>query len=126
MASRRIGVGLAGRRDGGRHPPKHRRNGNVDDPVACGRSFQPGLSRNDHGQLSLAMGRSGHPAREEKTMSNEQTDGKAKEIGGSIKEKAGKLTGNDRMEAEGTGDRVEGKTEKNIGKAKDAVKDQFS
>ena len=59
-------------------------------------------------------------------MSNDQTEGKAKEIGGSIKEKAGKLTGNDRMEAEGTGDRVEGKTEKNIGKAKDAVKDQFS
>lgn len=59
-------------------------------------------------------------------MSNEQAKGTAKEGGGSIKEAAGKLTGNERLEAEGTGDRVEGKTEKNIGKVKHAVKDQFS
>lgn len=59
-------------------------------------------------------------------MSNEQAKGTAKEVGGSIKEAAGKLTGNERLEAEGTGDRVEGKTEKNLGKVKDAVKDQFS
>jgi uncharacterized protein YjbJ (UPF0337 family) len=58
-------------------------------------------------------------------MSDEQAKGTAKEVGGSIKEAAGKLTGDRQMEAEGTGDRVEGKTEKNIGKVKDAVKDQF-
>jgi uncharacterized protein YjbJ (UPF0337 family) len=58
-------------------------------------------------------------------MSNDQAKGAAKEAGGTVKEKAGQLTGNDRMEAEGTGDRVEGKTQKNLGKAKDAVKNQF-
>ncbi|WP_062014902.1 CsbD family protein [Aureimonas sp. AU4] len=59
-------------------------------------------------------------------MSNEQLKGAAKELGGSIKETAGKVTGDRQMEAEGTGDRVEGKTEKNLGKVKDAVKNQFS
>lgn len=59
-------------------------------------------------------------------MSNEQAKGAAKELGGSIKEAAGKVTGDRQMEAEGTGDRVEGKTEKNLGKVKDAVKNQFS
>ncbi|MEF2553822.1 CsbD family protein [Aurantimonas sp. A2-1-M11] len=58
-------------------------------------------------------------------MSDNQTKGTAKEIGGTIKEKAGKAMGDDRMETEGTGERVEGKTQKNIGKVKDAVKDQF-
>ncbi|MDY8110130.1 CsbD family protein [Fulvimarina sp. 2208YS6-2-32] len=58
-------------------------------------------------------------------MSDDKSKGTAKELGGSIKETAGKVTGNDRMEAEGTGDRVEGKTQKNLGKVKDAVKDQL-
>lgn len=59
-------------------------------------------------------------------MSDDKSKGTAKEIGGSIKETVGKLTGDDRLEAEGTGERVEGKTQKNIGKVKDAVKNQFS
>ncbi len=50
--------------------------------------------------------------------------GGAKEIGGKIKEAAGRATGNRDMEAEGVVDQAEGKTQKNYGKVKDAVKDQ--
>lgn len=58
-------------------------------------------------------------------MSDDRAKGTAKELGGSIEEAAGTLTGNEQMEAEGTGGRVEGKTQKNLGTVKDAVKDQF-
>lgn len=52
--------------------------------------------------------------------------GGAKEIGGKIKEAAGRAVGNERLEAEGEIDQVEGKAQKNYGKVKDAVKDQLS
>ncbi|UIJ71271.1 CsbD family protein [Aurantimonas sp. HBX-1] len=55
-----------------------------------------------------------------------QIKGGAKEIGGKIKEAAGRAVGNERLEAEGEVDQVEGKTQKNYGKVKDAVKDQLS
>jgi len=51
--------------------------------------------------------------------------GGAKEIGGKFKEAAGKAVGNERLEAEGQIDQVEGKTQKNYGKVKDAVRDQM-
>ena len=54
-----------------------------------------------------------------------QIKGGAKEIGGKIKEAAGRAVGNERLEAEGEVDQVEGKTQKNYGKVKDAVKDQI-
>lgn len=50
--------------------------------------------------------------------------GGAKEMGGKVKEAAGNATGNHDMEAEGKVDQAEGKTQKNYGKVKDAVKDQ--
>lgn len=59
-------------------------------------------------------------------MSSDQTKGAAKELGGSIKDAAGNLTGNERLEAQGTSERIEGKTQKNIGKIEGAVKDQFN
>ncbi|WP_102960731.1 CsbD family protein [Mangrovicella endophytica] len=52
--------------------------------------------------------------------------GGAKELGGHIKEAAGRAVGNERLEAEGVVDQAEGKTQKNYGKVKDAVKDQLS
>lgn len=58
-------------------------------------------------------------------MADHQTKGTAKEIGGKIKETVGNATGDREVETEGTADRTEGKTEKNYGKAKDAIKDQF-
>jgi uncharacterized protein YjbJ (UPF0337 family) len=56
----------------------------------------------------------------------EQASGGMKELGGKIKEGAGKLVGNDRLVAEGKVDQMEGKTEKNYGKVKGAVKDQLN
>ncbi len=53
-----------------------------------------------------------------------EISGGAKELGGKLKEGVGKLVGNERLQAEGMADQVEGKTEKNYGKVKDAVKDQ--
>ncbi len=57
-------------------------------------------------------------------VDSNQIKGGAKEIGGKIKEAAGNAVGNDRMAAEGLADQAEGKTQKNYGKVKDAVKDQ--
>ncbi len=55
-------------------------------------------------------------------MTNQnETDGKAKDLKGKLKEKAGDLFGNDKMKAEGKGDQVEGKTQKTAGKVQDAV-----
>ena len=57
-------------------------------------------------------------------MSNEdQTKGKAKDVGGKVKEEAGDLTGNKKMEREGQGDQVEGKVQKGVGDVKDKLSD---
>jgi uncharacterized protein YjbJ (UPF0337 family) len=49
-------------------------------------------------------------------MANEnQTEGKAKDIGGKLKEEAGDMTGNDKMKHEGQADQVEGKVQKGAG-----------
>ncbi|MEF2070262.1 CsbD family protein [Consotaella aegiceratis] len=58
-------------------------------------------------------------------MDKNVSEGAGKELGGKIKKAAGDLTDNERLQAEGEADRLEGKTQKNIGKIKDAVKDQF-
>ncbi|MER0236999.1 CsbD family protein [Fulvimarina sp. MAC8] len=50
--------------------------------------------------------------------------GAAKEAGGKVKEAVGSAVGNERMRAQGEADQAEGKTQKNYGKVKDAVKDQ--
>ncbi|BDA82807.1 hypothetical protein Sa4125_03490 [Aureimonas sp. SA4125] len=59
-------------------------------------------------------------------MDKHTISGGAKQAGGAIKETAGKAVGNERLEAEGTVDKTEGKAEKNYGKVKDAVKDTLS
>ena len=57
-------------------------------------------------------------------MANEdQVDGKAKDIGGKIKEEAGDATGNDKMKHEGQDDQVEGKVQKGVGDVKDKLND---
>lgn len=55
-------------------------------------------------------------------MHKDQAKGAAKDIAGSIKEGVGKATGNDRMAAEGAGERVEGKVQKAVGSVKDAAR----
>jgi uncharacterized protein YjbJ (UPF0337 family) len=61
---------------------------------------------------------------EDTDMANEdQTEGKAKGIGGKIKEEVGDATGNDEMKHDGQGDQAEGKLQKGVGDAKDSLSD---
>ena len=48
--------------------------------------------------------------------------GAAKDLGGKIKETAGKATGDKRLQAEGMADQAVGKVQNAFGKAKDALK----
>ena len=53
-------------------------------------------------------------------MANEdQTDGKAKDIGGKVKEEIGNAVGNKDLEREGQADQVEGKVQKGVGDIKE-------
>jgi uncharacterized protein YjbJ (UPF0337 family) len=56
-------------------------------------------------------------------MHKDEAKGAAKDISGSLKEAAGKATGNERLEAEGAGERLEGKVQKGVGAVKDAARD---
>ncbi len=56
-------------------------------------------------------------------MHKDTVKGAAKDAAGSIKQAAGKATGNERLEAEGTADRVSGKVQKGVGNLKDAARD---
>lgn len=55
-------------------------------------------------------------------MDKEHLKGEAKKAEGQIKETAGKLTGNRKLEAEGKLDKVEGEVRKAAGDVKDAFK----
>ena len=57
-------------------------------------------------------------------MDKEHAKGHGKSVEGSIKEGAGKLTGNDKLEAEGKKDKAEGEVRKAAGDVKDAFKDK--
>jgi uncharacterized protein YjbJ (UPF0337 family) len=50
-------------------------------------------------------------------------DKNRKEFKGTIKEVAGKLTGNNKLEAEGKVDKAAGQVQSTVGKGKDAIKD---
>ncbi|WGF86978.1 CsbD family protein [Marinivivus vitaminiproducens] len=56
-------------------------------------------------------------------MDKDRTSGTATNIKGKIKEAAGKLTGNERLEAEGKAEQVGGKAQNTYGQAKDTVRD---
>lgn len=56
-------------------------------------------------------------------MHKDEIKGAAKDAKGSIKEGIGKATGDDRMAAEGAGERVAGKVQKGVGSLKDAARD---
>jgi uncharacterized protein YjbJ (UPF0337 family) len=55
-------------------------------------------------------------------MHKDQIKGAAKDAKGSMKEGIGKATGDDRMAAEGAGERVAGKVQKGVGNLKDAAR----
>nr|WP_312448851.1 CsbD family protein [Brevundimonas naejangsanensis] len=53
---------------------------------------------------------------------HDRIEGAAKNIGGKIKEAAGKVTGDEKLKAEGRADQVEGKVQNAVGGVKDALK----
>jgi uncharacterized protein YjbJ (UPF0337 family) len=55
-------------------------------------------------------------------MDKNRIEGAAKELKGTIKEAAGKLTGNKKLEAEGKGEKIAGDVQGKIGKGADAVR----
>ena len=56
-------------------------------------------------------------------MHKDTAKGAAKDIKGSIKEAAGKATGNERLQAQGVADRAAGKVQKGVGDLKEAARD---
>jgi uncharacterized protein YjbJ (UPF0337 family) len=58
------------------------------------------------------------------TMNKDRVEGAAKELKGSVKEAAGKLTGDAKLKTEGKADKVAGKVQNAVGGAEDAVKDR--
>jgi uncharacterized protein YjbJ (UPF0337 family) len=55
-------------------------------------------------------------------MHKDQIKGAAKDMKGSMKEAAGKATGDRRMEAEGASEKTMGKLQKGVGNLKDAAR----
>ena len=56
-------------------------------------------------------------------MDKDRIEGSAEQAKGKVKEVAGKVLGDSKLEAEGKGDQVAGKVQNTVGGAKDAVRD---
>jgi uncharacterized protein YjbJ (UPF0337 family) len=56
-------------------------------------------------------------------MNKDQIEGTAKDMGGKIREEAGKLLGSKEQQAKGLMNQVEGKAQQQVGNLKEAVKD---
>ncbi|HVK41218.1 MAG TPA: CsbD family protein [Phenylobacterium sp.] len=56
-------------------------------------------------------------------MHKDQVKGAGKQAAGSVKQAAGKATGDRRMEAEGAAEKTAGKVQKGVGDMKDAARD---
>ena len=56
-------------------------------------------------------------------MNKDQVSGRAEEAKGKLKEVAGKVVGNQKLESEGEADQVAGKVQKTYGDAKEKTKD---
>jgi uncharacterized protein YjbJ (UPF0337 family) len=56
-------------------------------------------------------------------MDKQRIEGGLKKATGAVKEKAGQMTGDRDMEAEGTAEKAEGHIRSAVGKAKDAVRE---
>lgn len=54
---------------------------------------------------------------------HDRVEGAVKNLGGNIKEAAGKLTGDEKLKAEGRADQVEGKVQNAVGGLKDSLRD---
>lgn len=56
-------------------------------------------------------------------MDKDRIAGAAKEAKGAVKDAAGKMVGNEKLQAEGKVDKMAGKVQSTFGQAKDAVRD---
>lgn len=54
---------------------------------------------------------------------HDRIDGAAKNLGGKAKELAGKITGDEKLKAEGKADQVSGKIQNAVGGIKDSLRD---
>ena len=59
-------------------------------------------------------------------MDKDRIEGAAKQAKGAVKDVAGKVTGDTKMQAEGKADKAEGKVQNTVGGAKDGVRDATS
>ncbi len=55
---------------------------------------------------------------------HDRIEGAATNMGGKIKEAAGKVTGDEKLKAEGRADQVKGKVQNAVGGVKDALRDE--
>jgi uncharacterized protein YjbJ (UPF0337 family) len=63
------------------------------------------------------------PSTEEKSdMDKDRIKGAAHQMKGAVKEKAGKVTGDTKLEGEGKAEKVAGKVQNTVGGAKDALR----
>lgn len=56
-------------------------------------------------------------------MNKNSVEGKLDQVKGSVKEALGKVTGNEKLEAEGATEKAAGKVQEGLGKAQEAAKD---
>lgn len=65
-------------------------------------------------------------AREMNMVDENRVEGAWDKLKGNVKEGLGKLTGDEKMQAEGKADQVKGSTESTVGGAKDTVRDALN
>ena len=59
-------------------------------------------------------------------IDDDRTEGSAKQVGGEIKERAGKMFGDEKMKDEGKADQAEGKLQNAWGSAKDEARETLN
>jgi len=57
-------------------------------------------------------------------LDKDRVEGAAKNVGGKIKEAAGKVTGDEKLKREGQGDQVVGKVQNTVGGIKDKIREE--
>jgi uncharacterized protein YjbJ (UPF0337 family) len=65
----------------------------------------------------------GVQAKDDPMPDHDRVEGAAKNLGGNIKEAAGKVTGDEKLKAEGRAEQVEGKVQNAVGGLKDTLRD---
>ena len=83
-----------------------------------------GLAQKTGGSIQNTVGKV-QDAVEPKSFNEHRAAGAGHELAGSVKEGVGKLTGNERLEAEGLAEKTGGTVENAFGKTGEAVKDVF-